>query len=449
MYIKRYLPALFICLLAGCSAKKHIANAHSQVIDEQTPVSDKYTFSLGMPAYHAAEVVDKLNGKTRFSINFHEPVVVGVADKPYDWGYFQFPDIGREPDGKLLIKWAMQRDAMESYGSHSGGSAVSADGGKSWQEQQHAATVGGILLPNGDRIAIATPKPVPVEGLKLPKPVGSSSENYRKSDFTFYRMRDLPVSCQGVYLNRLKKGDTEWKIEQDSLYDPNAIRYTLSGKIPVVWWGDVHVAADGSAIAGIYPGNWVRNDGTFDDKNNIFFYRTTDSGHSWHMQGRLMHQPDLSNDPQADKRMGLLEPGYTILKDGTFVCIMRTTDGAGMGPMYASYSKDMGKSWSKIKVMSANGVLPRVLQLNNGVIVLASGRPGVQLRFASAADPQTWSKPFEMLPYNNPTETVSCGYTGLIATGKNSFMIVYSDFNYKTADGNIRKAIKVREVTVN
>ena len=44
--------------------------------------------------------------------------------------------------------------------------------------------------------------------------------------------------------------------------------------------------------------------------------------------------------------------------------------------------------------------------------------------------------------------SVSCGYTSLLATGPDRFLIIYSDFKYKNAAGEIRKAIKVREVIV-
>jgi len=94
-----------------------------------------------------------------------------------------------------------------------------------------------------------------------------------------------------------------------------------------------------------------------------------------------------------------------------------------------------------------------LLQLENGVVVMASGRPGVQLRFSTNG--KEWSDAFEMMPFTTdlPSEmtwqgAVSCGYTELLSTGPNNFLIVFSDFKYKTAEGELRKAIKVREVTV-
>jgi hypothetical protein len=99
-------------------------------------------------------------------------------------------------------------------------------------------------------------------------------------------------------------------------------------------------------------------------------------------------------------------------------------------------------------VIAPSGVLPRLLRLTNGVIVLSSGCPGVQLRFCADGGGTTWSKPLELLPYANEKEQVSCGYTFLLATGPDSFLIIYSDFKYPTPAGQIRKAIKVCEVIV-
>jgi hypothetical protein len=55
---------------------------------------------------------------------------------------------------------------------------------------------------------------------------------------------------------------------------------------------------------------------------------------------------------------------------------------------------------------------------------------------------------FEMMSYINFKDQVSCGYTSLLATGKDRFLVVYSDFRYVNDKNEIRKAIKVREVVV-
>lgn len=447
--MKKVIVLLIGVLLFSCNTAKRQLNASAQVIEEKKPEQARpISFSQGIPVYNAATINYKRDNKNVFNIQFNQPVIISVADKPQPWGFFQFPHIGTLPDGKLQVKWNMKADAMSAYGMEGSGAATSADGGKTWQLQNHTETIGDVLLPNGDRLEIATPKPIDTKNLNMPKPVLTSAQGntYTKETSSYYRLNDLPADCQAVYLKRLKKGETEWKDEKATLTDPNAARHTTGGLLPVIWWGDMHVAADGSLIAGVYPGTMVDDKGKLIPKSNVFFYRSTDNGHSWQIQGRLMYQADTLADAKGNKRMGFTEPAFEILHDGTFVCLSRTTDGNGNGPMYASYSKDLGKTWTIPQALGANGVLPQLLQLKNEILVLSSGRPGVQLRFTT--DGKTWSDAFEMLPYAAEKDQVSCGYTGLIAINSDSFLLVYSDFNYKNSNGEIRKAIKIRQITV-
>ncbi len=396
-------------------------------------------------AYQKSNFAINKDGKTILNVRFTQPVVVSVADKPEKWGYFQFPRIGKVGNS-IVTYWNLNADAIEAYGNHKFGAAISADGGKQWRKVTYEQP-DGILMPNGDEITINTPIPLKVDKVKLPASIGLGGDNYTKLPYHFYKLGDLPPALQGVYLDRKKIGANDWKTEQVTLTDTRAARYTLNNLFPVVWWGDIKTDADKSVIAGIYPGFYIQDNGQTDPKSAIFFYHSTDSGYSWKIQGRILYEPDLKADKFGNERMGFSEPAFEILSDGTYLCVMRTTDGIGVGPMYSSFSKDKGKTWTKPVSMSATGVLPRLLTLENGVTVLSSGRPGVQLRFLFKGAEQ-FSKGFEMLPYSSVDERVSCGYTGLLATGKDSFIIVYSDFNYITDKNEVRKAIKVREVFV-
>lgn len=340
-------------------------------------------------------------------------------------------------------------DAITSYGKQELGTAVSKDGGKTWTPaQDETGTLGGLLLPGGDRIKISTPLPVKVEELTLPEPVGKAMDTYSKAFYTYYKLDQLPESRRGVFLSRLRRGDTSWITEQDALYDPQAARYSYSGLMPVVWWGDIQTDADGSLIAGVYPGMYIQQDGKVDPKSGVFFYRSADQGRSWTIQGRILYSPDMAADKKGAERMGFTEPAFEILKDGTFICVLRTSDGVGLGPMYVSRSTDHGHTWTRPEPMTPSGVLPRLLELSNGVTVLASGRPGVQLRFSHDGKGKSWTEPFEMLPYTTANEPVSCGYTELLETGPDRFLIIYSDFKYPNEHQELRKAIKVREVIV-
>jgi len=401
----------------------------------------------GIPCYHPTTIDYRHEGKPRLFVELADPVVVSVASKPEKWGFHQFPGLRRWDDGRLCVSWSVSEDSALAYGSPPA-AAVSEDEGKTWKPHTGPWGVSGLRLPNGDRLVVTTPPSRKVTELDLPEPVGTRTGAYGNVTQHLYRLSDLPPDLSSVYMKRLSAGSRDWIDEHARLGDPQALRYTIHGVFPIVWWGDIRVLPDKSVLAGIYPGYRLLDDRTIDPKCNVFFYRSTDHGRSWQVQGRLLYQPDIKADPKGKDRTGFTEPAFDVLPNGPCVCVLRTTDGQGIGPMYASRSSDWGRTWSQPEVIARNGVLPRLLYLGNGVLVLSAGRPGVQLRFCTDGQGKVWSEAFEMLAYKDDRDTVSCGYTALLATGPDRFMLAYSDFRHMTEAGLVRKAIKVREIVV-
>ncbi len=353
----------------------------------------------------------------------------------------------------------MHTDDVGAYGLSANAYSQSTDGGKTWMNARlDSSQLLGHKLPNGDLIRVIDPRPIKVADLQMPSPLDKTDFKYRKTNFTFYRLSEMPDKVKGIYLNRKKSGHHTWQVEQALLDDAQAVRYSLKGLVPVVWWGDIHTLADGSLLAGVYPGYYVRENGQVDKQMGVVFHQSTDNGHSWTYKGRIPFQPDRSLDSMATDRIGFSEPTYEVLADGSLLCVIRSADGDGVtngvgnGPLYASRSVDGGKTWSPPSVVAPAGALPRLLRLKNGITVLSSGRPGVQVRFTKSEDDGRWTDAFEMLPYESKRlelqYLVSCGYTGLLATGPDRFLIIYADFRYKNQRGEERKAIKIREVTV-
>lgn len=435
-----------VALFVGCAGAPREAE-ETQVWDEKQ-LDTATSVTKGIPARDDVTMEYRRDGERLFTIQLKEPSVVDVADKPHGWGYFQFPNIYRNVDNVLVAKWHMAEDAVTAYGKDSHGIAFSKDGGNTWTKDASSSLGGGLTLANGDKIRVYTPPAIDVKKLALPKLVGSSPEAYGRH-FSYYKLDELPEELRGVYIDRLEKGAKEWTKEHAVLNDPQAVRYTDSGMFPVVWWGDMHIAADGSIVTGVYPGFYLNDEGKV-DPSGVFFYKSTDQGRTWDILSRIPYEPDLKKDPDGAKRLalGFTEPAFEILSDGTYLCVLRTTDGLGNSPMYVTRSTDQGKTWSSPEVFTPAGVLPRLLQLENGVVVLASGRPGLQLRFSLDGKGATWSDPFEMLPFENEKDVVSCGYPELLEMGPDRFLVIYSDFKYPIEGGETRKAIKVREVVV-
>lgn len=404
----------------------------------------------GIPVYDTALVTYKRGGALALKISFSEPVIVTMANEPQAWGNYQFPTLSKTIDGALVAKTHLSPDAVASYGKTRYIYSYSHDKGKHWVVDATPGTdvedsiAEGVLLKNGDRIKILTPPSINESNLQLPQPVAV------KGTTKYYHLNQLPESRQGVFYARMKKGDNKWMPEKAALLDDEALRYSTKSEMPVVWWGDIKIAADGSLIAGIYPGYMVTNDGKTDLKSGIFFYRSTDDGRTWKIQGRIPYAYDKAVQPAGENFGGFTEPSFEILADGSFLCVMRTTDNDN-GPMYASRSNNLGISWTKPQTITPAGVLPRLLRLNNGVLVLSSGRPGVQLRFAMDGTGKTWTQPFEMLKYDmipNVDWFTSCGYTNIMPVGGDSFYLIYSDFFTMNTKGQMRKSIKFRKITV-
>ena len=373
-----------------------------------------------------------------------------VAEGPIDerrWGRYQFPSLDRLLDGRIALSFHVNEDSARAYGRRPAqpDRGVSADGGRSWMLMHAVERTAGLLLPDGDRIiagrADVTPPATPVAELRLPEPVGTIVGTYGRLPYTFYRHDDLSDAVRGVPLARLPAGSASWTTERAQLLDPGFQRYSVQDVFPVVWWGDLNLATDGSILAVVYPRSL---------EGDVACHRSTDSGRSWRLQGRIAYQPNSQADPQARARtQGFTEPGSVLLADGSLLVMLRTTDGLGVGPLYSSRSTDLGKTWSTPVVVNASGVMPRLLRLGNGVLVLSYGRPGAEVRFSLDGRGENWTDPFRLVPLtSSDVQADSCGYTSLLPLSADSFLIAYSWFKQPGSDGVPRKALLVRQVTV-
>lgn len=414
----------------------------------------------GIMSYGEQVVKYFRNGQQVLEVELGKPSTVVVAEEEVGWGFYNFPSIRRSLSGQLAAGWSMNHDDATSYGKPSLGinSAISNDNGVTWSTVVKGPTSAGILLSNGDRISIGTPVAVPLADLELEAPLATLQDQSTYGRvFRIYHYEKLPLQLQGTFQSRMKKGSTSWIAERGKLVSPKLARYADGNLFPVVWWGDIQEISDGLYTCP-YPGFEINQSGGI-PASGVICYKSADFGKTWIKQGSIHYQPDLTLDPNGDKRntLGWTEPAFAVLNNGTFLSILRTQDGFGKSPMYWTTSSNKGVAWSTPKVFTGSGVLPKLLELNNGIVALAAGRPGVQLRFMLNQDPNDWTEPFEMLPWvgsdlqqseGSVNTGASCGYTQLLKIDDNSFLIIYSDFQHKTAEGLIRKAIKVRKITV-
>ena len=392
-------------------------------------------------------------GKTVAKIILGEPVLVAQAEKEEKWGFFQFPILGRALDGRLIMSWQMKADTHLTYGKGHRGKMMSLDEGKTWMPldkgyvfKYRASKV--LEMQDGNTMIITTPAAKDIKSYtSFPNPL--YKDKSMKMDF--FLESELPEDLRGAYLTiQDRQGKVISNIHSE-VEDPELLRYSIGGLIPIKWFGDIKELKDGSLIAGIYPSCYKNNTNEL-PKSDITFYKSTDGGYHWSAIGRIPFKIEKLRDKsrQYDRYQGFSESTFEILEDSTFFCVIRTGYNT---PLYRSYSYDRGRHWTKPEAFTSNGVKPQLLSLDNGVMVMASGRPGLQLRFCLDGDGKVWTEPVEMLPFMEKNGKydmwdVSCGYINILPVDSNSFYIAYSDFRTKNKYGIYRKSIMFRKIMV-
>ena len=436
-----------ITILYGMSTPKGMTD--SRVKNPVVNIENEPNLEMheGYVSQKEETVVVKNDRKFLAKVHLSEPVMVAMAEQYEEWGYFQFPIIGRADDGTLVISWQMKADSHLAYGMNSDRvytPMMSKDGGTSWipQDKKYYTISNGynVRLNNGSVIEVNTPASKNIQKYKIfPQPI------VKEGNYSYFKMNTLPDDLQGVYFQIFNTKKGSYTIHS-KLIDPDLLRYAIDDMMPLVWWGSIKQLADESLVAGVYPSLYLNEKGEL-QKSGVSFYRSSDAGGSWSVISKILFNNKEISSVRGEDQFN--EPVFEILRDSTFLCVMRTGSAT---PMYKTFSYDMGKTWTCPVPFTPNGVKPRLLLLNNGVLVLASGRPGVQLRFSIDGRGEKWTIPIDMIPLQKVNNVfvrdVSCGYASIIPEGKDSFYLVYSDFTTKNSAGEVRKSIWFRKVTI-
>lgn len=438
---KLIIIALVLCLCSACGIGRS-----TLVYEETADAQNSFVVHEGILVDTIQRIKYRSVNGQKTIITLSEPVVVYQADEPAEWGPYQFPSIGKASDGTLIVGWNMSQDSHKSYGNPNGRKItpmMSKDNGRTWvprdKDYHELRGVNKVRLQNGKILTIVTPASKDITAYKeFPKAVG------KRGNMSFYQMDKLPDEFQGVYISNGGQSI------HAKLNDPGALRYAIDNLMPVQWWGIIKEVKDGTLIGGTYPNYYLDEDGNV-APSQVCFYQSNDGGSEWTVIGKVPFNPtfDVKDNDIVRNYGDYEEPAFEILADGTYICVMRT----GMvTPMLKSFSYDNGRTWTIPEPFTPNGVDPRLLLLKNGVLVLASGRPGVQLRFSFDGKGESWSEPLDLIPFmheDNSYETnVSCSYPALLEESTNSFYIVYTDFTINNDEGERRKTILFRRVRV-
>ncbi len=419
------------------------------IVEEYRPIS--MTIKEGYVSQKCDTIRIIRNKEVIAVVILSEPKIIAQSLIEESWGHFQFPSIFRDEYNKnIIVTYSMGEDSYEAYGNPSSGILLSEDEGNTWEPHEddffgHGKY--GVELKNGNILQVKTPAARDITAYtSFPKSVNPESI----FGYDFYKESDLPEDLQGVYFEKWNKQTNEIIKIHASITDPGYLRYTINGLMPICWWGNIKEIEDGSLIAGVYPCNYQNSKGEV-LRTSISFYRSIDQGQNWTIQGNIPYQEsekDNFEDYIFDNE-GYYEPAFEILNNGDYICVMRT---GPRDPMCISFSHDKGCTWTAPYKITPNGVFPSLLLLGNGILVLTSGRPGVQLRLNLDGDGLLWTEPIEMVPYMDKNDNydiyASCGYTSVLPIDDNTFFLVYSDFKTKNSKGEERKAIILRRIEI-
>jgi hypothetical protein len=381
-------------------------------------------------------------------VRMEEPVLIDQASpKVKEWGPYRMPKVYRMPGGELCLTYSISLDHDCDYGKTSP-VFVSHDEGATWQRSQwpHPGFTGinPVISPvlDGEFFGIPVALGIELDLGRLPKPVGAFDII---PGFPLRRLADCPEDVvrwfkdtKAMRWSPKTKTWTQEPVQWDHRgqlmfsYDdkPQKIPGNWSQKVyfeePVVRCGRELLHADYWTVyankSGQPPPAW-----------ECSLMASTDNGRSWTRRSTIATMPAKDN---------MVEPVIEMNRAGELVCVTRREKDQRNPSMFLIHSKDRGCTWTERQELFEFGVFPRLLQLENGVLVLSFGRPGVWLSF-SLDGGHSWTQKQAVL--TGP----SCGYTSLLALGKDTFLLAYSEFERPNAKGQPAKAILVRKMSVN
>ena len=160
-----------------------------------------------------------------------------------------------------------------------------------------------------------------------------------------------------------------------------------------------------------------------DTRWGTFVIHSTDQGQTWSYLSTVSFDQSVGTE-------GYNEPVIVLLPNGNLLCLMRTGSPA---PMYQSISSDGGYTWTTPVQVADSGVYPEAIVLQDGTLVVSSGRPGVYLMVDFTGTGSAWQqiRLYDGGPYpywgGGYDDDTGCSYTSLAEVQPNVVMLFYTE----------------------
>ena len=385
-----------------------------------------------------------------FSLELEDPVVVGQGGtyEALGWGPWQFPSLCLTDRGHVLCAWARGEDSIEGYEDSVGGDlsgAVSEDGGRTWRRRTSADRALGVPTAEGKEYFKPAAKNAYPAGW-----LGKYAPAYRSPDggIALYRADEIEEYAMTVPATEYNPSSGKTTGFESRVNWPHAavqvlrsrgreLVYPLDSLMGIM--GQAVPDGEGGLLFATYAHGFSAATGELSvpDKYNTYVFRSGDGGRSWDWLSEVLTTPDCV--PAAPEAEGFCEPNLARMPDGSWVMLLRMGSGC---PSWLIRSTDGCRTWSKPVRFDKCGVLPQLRVLGCGVSLAGYGRPGVFLRASRDPSGLRWEDPVDLETEN------SCCYTTILPLDDTHALFGYSDFRYPGPDGETRKTILVRRVSV-
>ncbi|MBQ7827416.1 MAG: exo-alpha-sialidase [Clostridia bacterium] len=155
-----------------------------------------------------------------------------------------------------------------------------------------------------------------------------------------------------------------------------------------------------------------------------------DNGHTFEYLSTVADCQTYPWNPEAE---GFCEPELLYLGGEHIICALRTQGHEVYTPLYISHSYDSGKTWETPVEINPFGVLPRLLKMQNGAIICASGKWDTFFQI-SGDDGVTWSDRVIVAENDGQWDRGPSGYVSIFETNPNELLIVYDHTEDRVSD---------------
>ncbi|MBN2564002.1 MAG: exo-alpha-sialidase [Phycisphaerae bacterium] len=348
-----------------------------------------------------------------------KPFVIVQTDEAAGWGVLTHPYLCSLSEQRIMVTYNMVGDVLRggTRRAMADWPAYSEDGGKTWQF--------------GDPITWADGAPPHVTSATKGEII---SFHYGYCFGQVVLSNGLRIAVERLASSGKKPGARlrqrgVWSHDGRTWHGPREVIYELADPVDYILISPRAVQlGDGNLLCVAYG---PRQKG---GKYDTYALRSDDGGATYQLLSVVARCEDA---PWGNN--GPCEPTLERLSDGSLFCMMRTGSAEGSrgrgktwtarsSPMLSARSRDGGKSWELGRI-SKPGVMPGLLELSNGVLVCAFGRPGNSLMF-SLDGGRTWIREMTL----TAADVRTTGYVDILEVEPGRLLVVYDAWDTPPAN---------------